>query len=140
MLCQICHRLEGEWQCQVCRRVVCTNDARPTSSGVYCIEHAPASKRATASREIREESGSEKAVKSAFFMLLILTIGLGFIIYIGQNFIDQFSSQYSDPNLSAVKGAMDSLQSVGNLILYFMIFLSAILGISWLALRSRRGR
>ena len=111
------------------------NDARPTSSGVYCIEHVPhgaVSKNPQSSS--KEESGSTKAVKGAFFTILFLTAGLGIIIFAGQYFVDQFSSQYGSAGFSQIKSAIESLQSVGNLIFYFMIFLTAILGLGWFVL------
>ncbi len=135
MLCPICHKLEGEWQCQICRRVICSNDARPTSSGVYCVEHAPAQERKiSAAQTLHEESGTLKSVKSMFVAVLFLTIGLGIIIYAGQIFVDQFAAQAGESGFSQIKSAVSSLQSVGNLIFYFMIFITAVLGFAWLAL------
>lgn len=136
MLCPICHKNEGEWQCKVCRRIVCTNDARPSSSGVYCVEHVPSAVKQSSDQKFpREESGSAKALKGAFFTMLVLTIGLGVIIYIGQIFVEQFASQAETSALSSIKYTLDSLQSVGNLIFYFMVFLTIVLGVGWLALR-----
>ncbi len=140
MLCPICHIKEGEWQCQTCRRIVCVNDARPTEKGVYCSEHFPENLKPPAERKsfLHEESDSEKTVKGAFVTLLFLTVGLGIIIYIGQTFVDQFSAQAGNPSIAQVKSAIDSLQSVGMLILYFMAFLTAVLGLGWFALSRQR--
>lgn len=139
MLCPICHKLEGEWQCQICRRIVCINDARPTRSGVYCVEHAPASVKADQQSIPRQENESSKAMKTAFITLFFLTIGLGGIIYAGQYFIDQFALQAGNSGIAQIKPAIESLQSVGMLILYFMIFLTAILGLGWFV-TSRQGQ
>lgn len=134
MLCPICHKLEGEWQCQVCRRIVCVNDARPTNSGVYCVEHAPASAKQISQQAGKEESSSLRAVKGAFITIFFLTLGLGGISFISQYFIEQFAKQVGGTGLSQIAPTLQSLQSVGSLIFYFMVFLTAVLGFSWLAL------
>ena len=133
MLCPICHKYEGEWQCQVCRRIVCANDARPTSAGVYCIEHAPRiSSKPQQTPARMSESSSLSSVKSAFLTMLFLTLGIVALVYIGTQFIKTAEMPES------VQSALDSLSSVGTLIIAAMGFITIILGFAYIALRRRQ--
>lgn len=129
MLCPICNQREGEWQCQVCRRVVCAQDARPTREGVFCIEHAPAST-SQQSAQPKPESETLKSIKTAFFTLLFLTAGLGAIVYIG-------TSSLGGVEAPEIKSAIDMLKNLGFTIIAFLGFLTAVLGLAWISMRSR---
>jgi len=132
-VCQICGKGQAEWQCQTCRRLIDADCAKPTSKGVFCIEHAPATTfQQTPSDSGTGESGTAKALKQGFVMLLFLTIGLGALVVVGQYFISK--------QATAIPGAVsfvEILKTAGNTIIYGLTGLTILLGLAWLAVRKK---
>lgn len=128
-LCQRCGKGEAEWQCQVCRRAIDTDCAKPTSKGVFCVDHAPAASFAPA--ETKESHGGN-GLKQIFVMLVFLTAGLGALIVIGDYFIEKQAQ-----SLPAAQAVVDILKTTGNTILYGLIGLTILVGLAWFALRGK---
>ena len=96
MLCQRCGKGEGEYQCQVCHKVVGEECVRTTPEGVFCIDDVPAkySEGGESETEVREErrtSRGSRNLRNLFVTLLALTAGLWLISYLGQYFINTIS-------------------------------------------------
>ncbi len=132
MLCPICYKKEGEWQCQVCKRIVCADDARPTGNGVFCVQHAPQSFQNKQQSPAIEESESVKSVKSAFFTVLFLTLGMAIIGFVGQQFVQTTELPEN------VQDAIKSLTSVGITVISLMGVVTLILGVAYFAVRKRK--
>ena len=134
VVCQICGLKEGEWQCSVCQRVVCTDHAVPTQQGVFCTDHAPQKnvQIQVQQKEPGKTSGG-KDLRNLFITLLALTIGLALILFIGQSFIDTASSPGSPAEPLA-----NIMKAYGALIIGGMGAFTALIGLAWLVARRSR--
>ena len=134
VVCQICGLKEGEWQCSVCKRVICTDHAVPTKQGVFCTDDAPQkNNQAQAQAKKTGQTSSAKGLLSLFITLLALTIGLALIVFIGQSFIDAAASQSP-----VVEPFANAMKSGGILIIIGMGALTALIGVAWLVARRSR--
>lgn len=129
-VCQRCGKGEAEWQCQVCRRAIDADCAKPTSKGVFCVDHAPAAS-FTQQAEGKESHGGN-GLKQVFVMLIFLTAGLGALIVIGDYFIEKQAQ-----SLPGAQQFIDILKTAGNTILYGLIGLTLLTGLAWFALRKK---
>lgn len=134
VVCQMCGLKEGEWQCSVCQRIVCTDHAVPTSDGVFCTDHSPQKEVQTQTQEKkREQSSGARNLRSLFITLLALTVGLGLIVMIGQSFVDamDFPGSIVGPFASAIRAG-------GMLIVGGIGAFTALIGLAWLVARRSR--
>jgi len=129
-LCQRCGKGEAEWQCQVCRRAIDADCAKPTSKGVFCIDHAPASS-FTQQAEVKESHGGD-GLKQVFVMLIFLTAGLGALIVIGDYFISKQAQ-----NIPGAQDFVNVLKTAGMTIVYGLVGLTLFVGLAWFALRKK---
>ena len=129
--CERCGKGEAEWRCQTCGRVVDTACARPTPEGVFCADHVPMPG-GTAKQAEKKEGGGSNALKQLFLTLLFLTAGLALIVFVGDYLISKVLSGLTDTT-----GVSDALKTSGWLIVYGMGGLTGLIGIAWLATRTR---
>src|SRR3989344_4131430 len=128
-LCQRCGKGEAEWQCQVCRRAIDADCAKPTSKGVFCVDHAPAS--SFTQQEAKESHGND-GLKQVFVMLIFLTAGLGALIVIGDYFIAKQAQ-----NIPGAQEFVNVLKTAGMTIVYGLVGLTLLAGLAWFALRKK---
>ncbi len=129
MKCQICGQKEGEWQCSVCGRVVCTDHAIPTPEGVFCAEHAPQKTGKAKEQAKGGQTSGARALKTLFVTMVILTTGLAAIVLIGQSAIS------SDPSATQVLPFANAIKTAGNLIVGGVGAFTLLIGVAWLVAR-----
>ncbi len=129
-VCQRCGKGEAEWQCQVCRRAIDADCAKPTSKGVFCIDHAPAAS-FTQQADVKESHGGD-GLRQVFVTLIFLTAGLGALIVIGDYFIAKQAQ-----GVPGAQAIVDVLKTTGNTILYGLAGLTIFVGLAWFALRKK---
>ena len=127
MQCEICNKKDGGYQCKDCKRVICEDCVKYTKEGVMCKDCL---------KEIKEKpkvSGGSKALKSTLIMLVILTIGLGSILYIGLQFIEGL-----DQGLDLLNIPLEGLKNASYIIIGGMGALTLLIAILYLI--SRRAK
>jgi hypothetical protein len=134
-VCERCGKEEGEWQCQVCRRLIGENCARPTAQGVFCVDHVPVEGVKPKAKTSMVSAGSG-IMKSLFITMLFLTLGLGLIVMIGDFFINMIEVPTGAPGFAQdIINLITRVRGSGTLILLGMGALTAVLGIAWLSSR-----
>ncbi len=83
MDCQICKKKLGEYQCSVCKKLVCEDHHKTIDGKVYCTEHLP------------KEPGRKQGIKKAIITVFILLVGVVSISYILEYYIGA-SPMFSD--------------------------------------------
>lgn len=133
--CERCGKGEAEWRCQVCGKIVCENCARPTDKGVFCADHVPIEKPRGEVKKKREISAGAKAIKSIFIVMLVLTLGLGLIVSIGEVFISMVGIPTDAGPAQGIIDIIIRVKGSGTLILVGMAIITALLGIAYIGAR-----
>ena len=74
MECQICNKKNGDYQCSVCKKIVCEKHHKTINGIVYCTQDLP--KRPVMS-----------SLRTAIYTVLILLAGVATITYIMNNYL-----------------------------------------------------
>jgi len=130
MYCERCGKREGEWQCQVCRRVICSQCARPTPGGVFCADDAPKKEVGSAPSERFARPEGSNPARTLFFTLLVLTLGVAGILFVADRFIFNTS-------IAQVSGLVGTFKNVGTMIMAGLAALTALMFIAYMLTRRK---
>lgn len=131
-LCERCGKNPVEWQCQVCRKAVCTQCVRVTDKGVFCLDHVPAAETQTMAPAA---SGGE-GIKSAIYTLLVLEIGVGVFYFLSNMFVG--SGKDIPGGVFGLKDLLGAFQGMFLLILGGIGLVIAVLVLAYFATRRKQ--
>ncbi|MBI4015260.1 MAG: hypothetical protein HY362_00905 [Candidatus Aenigmarchaeota archaeon] len=131
-LCERCGKNPVEWQCQVCRKAVCTQCVRVTDKGVFCLDHVPTTETQTTAPAT---SGGE-GIKSAIYTLLVLEIGVGVFYFLSTVFMGTGTD--IPGNVFGLKDLLKAFQGMFLLVLGGIGLVIAVLVIAYFATRRKQ--
>jgi hypothetical protein len=140
MQCQRCAKGFAEWQCKRCKKIVCNDCVQTTEDGVYCKDcmsaiqgQLPQTKSSTESQTTTQSTTNAAkkdgtdTFRSILITIIILDIGLGLIVLIG----NYFTSQITIPNQPVISDLLGLFDTFGMNILYGMVGLTVVLFIMY---------
>ena len=131
-VCERCGKNPVEWQCQVCRRAVCTQCVRVTDKGVFCLDHTPVEETKVTALAA---SGGE-GIKSAIYTLLVLEVGVGVFYFLSTIFMGGGTD--IPGNVFGLKDLLKAFQGMFLLVLGGIGLVIAVLAIAYFASRRKQ--
>ncbi|NIO44756.1 MAG: hypothetical protein GTN36_04345 [Candidatus Aenigmarchaeota archaeon] len=121
MKCERCGKVEGEYLCSVCKRVVCSDCKVVDKGKVFCADHAPKTIAPTKTPapiqppQSKKEPTIFKILRELIYTFLILLIGIIIIFAISNYFISDLLSSIAE----TVSDILPELEFVFLFLTYF---------------------
>lgn len=132
MQCQLCGKNLGEYQCSVCKNVVCANCVRFSEKKILCLKCFNI-KQSLVVEEKKPvtpiEDVTTRSIKSAILALIFLLLGMLILISISGNYISQLNIPLiSEAIISAFKATQKTL--IIGVVFVLIILIAAYYSIS----------